>query len=120
MKNYKKNSLLVLCKNQQLNPNLELLINKLDNYRIIKISLPLNFKRKLIWFLPWILLYPIFKFKFTAAYVYAKSLILNCKYFMGYSVIPEGIQDISRKCKSFNTIRLSGRSIINPFKCKSI
>ena len=93
--NIKKISILAICKNNKYHPNLEILIRELKDYDITKISLPLTFKKKLIWFVPWLILFPKYKFKLTQAYIYAQSKLKNSRFIIGYSILPEGIQEFS-------------------------
>ena len=122
--NSKKPSLLAICKNYKYHPNLEILLKELKNYDIEKISLPLSNFRKLFWIIPWLILYPKYKFKLTEAYIYTKSKLKNSKYIIGYSVIPERIQELSKKYKLIKTIQLQsgylGKELSNLQKDKLV
>ena len=102
----KKNSFFLICKNNIINPNLEILLKSLKEYKIIKISLPLTTKQKIIYAIPYIFLYPIFKFSITQIYIYLQHKIRNCNCIIGYSVIPNKIQSLSKFVKDLKTIQI--------------
>ena len=120
----KKTSLLVICRDNKFHPNLKNLLEKLKDYEIIKISLPIKNKRKFIWLIPWLILYPKYKFRLTEAYIYIKSKLKNSKFIIGYSVIPETIQELNKKYKSIKTIQLQsgylGKELSNLKKDKLV
>ena len=102
----KKNSFFIICKNNIINPNLEILLKLLKEYKIIKISLPLTTKQKIIYSIPCIFLYPIFKLSITQIYIYLQHKIRNCNCILGYSVIPNKIQSLSKFAKDLKTIQI--------------
>ena len=102
----KKNSFFIICKNNTINPNLEIVLKLLKEYKIIKISIPLSTKQKIIYSIPYVFLYPIFKFSITQVYIYIQHKIRNCSYIIGYSVIPNKIQSLCKVVRDIKTIQI--------------
>lgn len=102
----KKNSFFIICKNNSINPNLEIVLKLLKEYKIIKISIPLSTKQKIIYSIPYVFLYPLFKFSVTQVYIYLQHKIRNCSYIIGYSVIPNKIQSLCKVVRDIKTIQI--------------
>ena len=99
-------SFFITCKRNKVNPNLHILFNKLEKFKIYKLSLPLENHIRIIMIIPWLILYPFYKFTLTQAYVYLKSKIKNCRYIIGYSILPTSIQELNNKWRGISTIQI--------------
>ena len=99
-------SFFITCKTNKVNPNLHILFNKLEKFKIYKLSLPLKNHIRIIMIMPWLILYPFYKFTLTQAYIYLKSKIKNCRYIIGYSILPRSIQELNNKWRGIRTIQI--------------
>lgn len=116
-------NIMFISRNNKLNHNLSLLTDKLCSINNIKINLPLSYLNKLISLIPFIFLYPKYRFNLTQAFIYIQSILRRSEVLVGYSIIPEKVQNITKKFKAIKIIQIQsgflGEEIIDNKYIKS-
>ena len=116
-------NIIFISRNNKLNANLSLLTDKLSSINTIKINLPLSYFDKIISLIPFIFLYPKYRFNLTQAFIYIQSILRKSELVVGYSIIPEKVQNITKKFKNLKIIQIQsgyiGEEIIDNKYIKS-
>ena len=116
-------NIMFISRNNKLNVNLCLLTDKLSSINSIKINLPLSYLNKIISLIPFIFLYPKYRFNLTQAYIYIQSILRKSELLIGYSIIPEKVQNITKTFKNLKIIQIQsgfiGEEIIDNKYIKS-